>query len=75
MYKIHSNQLYIPSFCLRDNSVHLQDCSPFWVDIFIINKNTLPYLLFDVDMRILIDKALEHFICYRKVYFYVNMDI
>ena len=26
----------IPSFRLRDNSVHLHECSPFWVGIFII---------------------------------------
>jgi len=26
----------IPSFRLRDNSVHMHECSPFWVGIFII---------------------------------------
>jgi len=25
----------VPSICYRDNSVHLYDCSPFWVGIFI----------------------------------------
>ena len=24
------------TFCLRDNSVHVDECSPFWVGIFII---------------------------------------
>ena len=27
--------LWIPSFRLRDNSVHLHECSPFWIGIFI----------------------------------------
>ena len=32
---------WIPSFRYRDNSVHLPDCSPFWVGIFItFNKET-----------------------------------
>jgi len=25
----------VPSFLSRDNSVHLHECSPFWVGIFI----------------------------------------
>jgi len=25
----------IPTFRYRDNSVHLHECSPFWVGIFI----------------------------------------
>jgi len=42
-----------------DNSVHLHECSPFWVGIFIIivKKTTM----FDIDMYILIGKALKHF--------------
>ena len=27
--------MFIPSFRYRDNSVHLHECSPFWVGIFI----------------------------------------
>ena len=30
----------IPSFPFRDNSIHLQECSPFWVGIFN-KKNTV----------------------------------
>ena len=52
----------IYSFYLRDNPVHLHECSPFWVGISIIfKKKTAPCLLFDVDMRILIGKALNQF--------------
>ena len=48
----------IPSFCLRDNSVPLHECSPFWEGIFIIFCiEKLPCLLFDVNMRILIGKT------------------
>jgi len=45
---------------LGDNSVHLYEWSPFWVGIFIIVCKENFGLLFDVDMRILIDKALKH---------------
>jgi len=52
-----------PLFCYKDNSVHLYECSPFWVGIFITcNKEDYHvYLLFYVDMHILIDKALKYF--------------
>jgi len=56
------------AFSLRDKYVHLHECSPFWVGIFIVlKKEKLPCLLFDVDMPILIGKALNHFIYYMKV--------
>jgi len=53
----------IPSFRYRDNSVHLHECSPVWVGIYItFNKElNLPCLLFCVDMCILIDKALKQY--------------
>jgi len=44
----------IPSFCLKNNSVHLHECSPFWVVIFTFLRKLL-CLVFDVDMRNLID--------------------
>jgi len=50
----------IPSFCLRDKSVHLHECSPFWVGIFIILKKKFVCLLIYVDKRILIGKLLKH---------------
>jgi len=53
-------QIDILSFCLRDNSVHLHEWSPFWVDIFIICLRKLLYLLFDVDMCILIGTEVLH---------------
>jgi len=38
-YWISILSLYL--LCLRDNSVHVYECSPFWVGIFIIfNKKT-----------------------------------
>jgi len=43
---------------VKNNSVHVHECSTFWVGIFIILKKKLPCLLFDVDMRILIGKIL-----------------
>mgnify|MGYP006890330208 FL=1 len=43
---------------MRDNSVHLHECSPFWVGNFIIFKKTT--ILFDVEMHIMIGKALTH---------------
>ena len=52
----------IPSFRLRDNSVNLHECSPFWVVIFIFCLwRKQPCLLFDVDMCILIGKSTEAF--------------
>jgi len=45
----------ILSLRLRDNSVHLHECSPFWVSFFIIVLK-----MFDVDMRTLINKSLKH---------------
>jgi len=45
----------------RDNSVHLHECSPFWVGIYITYNKENYRLLFYVDMCILIDKALKHF--------------
>ena len=52
----------IPSFRCRDNSVHLQQCSPFWVGILItFNKENYYCLLFYVNMHNLIDKALKQF--------------
>ena len=50
----------IPSFCLRDNSVHLHDCSPFWVGIFIIFNKENYYVLF-LYRRVPSGKALKHF--------------
>ena len=38
----------ISTFRLRDNSVHLHECSPFLVGTFNILKRKLPCLLFDV---------------------------
>ena len=64
---------YIPSFRLRVNSVHLHECSPFWVGIFIIFKKKTNMLT--IHMCILLSKVLKHlYICYRKVYYYVNME-
>ena len=45
----------------KKKKVQLHECSPFWIGIFIFKKKALPCLLFDVDMHILIDKALKHF--------------
>ena len=50
--------IIIDSFRMRDNSVHLHECSPFWVGNFIIFKKTT--ILFDVEMHIMIGKALTH---------------
>jgi len=49
----------IPSFHFMDNSVHLHECSPFWVGIF----DSLCKENYHVDclMCILIDIALKHF--------------
>ena len=55
----YSNSV-ISYFRLRDNSVHLQDFSPFVLVIFFNLERTLAYLLFYVDMRSLIGKALKH---------------
>ena len=63
---VHINMFvwYKSLFRYRDNSVHLHEFSPFWVDIFItFNKEN--YHVFYVDMRIL-NKALTYF-CHRKV--------
>jgi len=58
----HVYKQWIPSFRYRDNSVHVHECSPFWVGIFItFNKENCHVYCFYVDMRILIDKALKHF--------------
>jgi len=47
---------------MRDDSVYLHECSPFSVGILKKNcKENLYGLLFAVDMRILIGKALKHF--------------
>ena len=36
---VSSSHLYhIPSSCLRDNSLHLHECSPFWVGICLTFK-------------------------------------
>ena len=42
-------QTLIPSFHLGDNSVHLHECSPFWVGIFIILKKKT--IMFTVSCR------------------------
>ena len=34
-------KMIIPSYCLWDNSVHLHECSPFLVGIFIIFKKKI----------------------------------
>ena len=39
-----------------DNYVHLHECSPFWIGIFIYFIR----LLFDIDLRIVIEKVLNH---------------
>jgi len=56
---------YIFSLVLRFSVgflVHLHECSPFWVGIFIIFPKKTPFMFtVDVDMRILIGKALKHF--------------
>ena len=44
---------------LRDNSVHLHDCSPVGISLFK-KKKLRTCLLFYVDMRILICKALKY---------------
>ena len=49
---------YNSIFRYRDNSVHLHEFSPFWVDI-VITFNKENYHEFYVDIRILIDKALK----------------
>ena len=37
----------IPSFRYRDNSVHLNESSPFWVGIFVtLNKENYPIEIF-----------------------------
>ena len=62
-----------PLFDLRDNFVHLHECSPFRVGIFIIFKKKTNMLT--IHMCILLSKVLKHlYICYRKVYYYVNME-
>ena len=64
MWSLNKDMTYqwkiaIPSFRLRDNSVHLHECSPFCVFFFhSILERKLICLLFDVNMRILI--ALFH---------------
>ena len=60
----------MPSFRLGDNSVHLHECSPLCVGISKkFKQGKLPCLLFYVDMRILIGKALKHFyITHRNTY-------
>jgi len=52
----------ILSFCLRDNSVHLHDCSPFLVSIFIINTKKTAMFTVKCSHAILIGKALKHFL-------------
>jgi len=49
----------MPYFRLRDNSVHLFECSPFSVGIFIILTKTTIILLFHEQMRILIGEVLN----------------
>ena len=49
-------------FCrLRDNSAHLHDCFPVGISLFKKKKTTY-CLLFYVNMRILICKALKYFL-------------
>jgi len=57
---VHINMCvwYNSIFRYRDNSVHLHEFSPFWVDI-VITFNKENYHVFYVDIRILIDKALK----------------
>ena len=38
IYKLNSLVNIILSFSLRDNSLHLHECSPFWIGIFVISK-------------------------------------
>jgi len=53
----------IPSFRYSDNSVHLHECSPFWVGIFItLKKENYLIYCFYVNMHILIDKNTEAFL-------------
>ena len=56
-----NHRLDIPPFRLGDNSVHLYECSPFSVGIFVFLKKKNLCFLFDVDMRILIGESLKHF--------------
>ena len=34
--KNYKQQVIIPSFCLKDNSIHFRECSPFWLGISTI---------------------------------------
>jgi len=58
------------SFHLRDNSVHLHECFPFWVGIFIIVKRKIT--MFTVWCRHAhtdCQSTKAFFICYRKVFY------
>jgi len=45
LFKVFLNVLHYSLFSLRDISVHLLECSPFWVGIFIFLLRKLPCLL------------------------------
>ena len=64
------------SFHLRDNSVHLYDCSPFWIGILIIvcKENYYVYCLM-LTCAVWLTKHWTSFICYKKVEYYVTRDI
>ena len=60
--------LTTPSFRLSDNSVYLQECSPFWVSIFItFNKESYHVYCFMSTCTFWLTKNWSISICYRKV--------
>ena len=58
LYRCSMFRLHIPSFRLRDNSVYLVGALPFGKVFSLCLKDNC--LLFNVDMHILIGKALRH---------------
>ena len=63
LHCIKRRVISIRSFSYRDNSVHLHECSPFWVGIFItFNKENYTCLLFYVGMCLLMNKAFLYVI-------------
>ena len=72
MHHLIKTATLIPSFGLRDNSVHFHEYSPFWVGIFIILKKKTA--MFTVWCR-LANQWIISIIMIWEILQYVNMDI